>query len=498
MFDKETLGIKSLQVSIFEGWFAVILLTAGVSFIVPFAVFLGATPLEIGFLAAFPVLFGSWSQLLSIKILERFKSRKWPIVVFTFIQAILFIPIAFIPFIFKEGQVFWLILFYTLSIISGYVGGPLWQSLMRSLIPSKIIGSYFGFRNYVVGISSFIFLIIFGFSLRLFSENLAFVFLGIFLLSALGRIISSILFTKMDEPKDLVGFKKDGGFTSFFSELLHTNFGKFVLFGALMSFGIALTGPFVSLHLLENIGLKEDYVLYTLVVSVAMVSTVISMPYWGKLMDRYGMVKVLKASSILAVCFPLCYVFVRFPLGLLFVQFLDGLIFAGFNLVLASFIFDVSHQDKIVRYAGYQTVFFGTATFLGAMLSGFIQSLGITFFWLSTSFYVVCVLSFIFRFFVYKLFIGGISEVKQVEDIDSKQIVFSVLTFAPVTKTVGEVFVPFESGIKKAEISFNERLKHLGALVEHGSKKLGNTVEEKFFDGLRTFEDTIKREKLKK
>ena len=498
MFEKQTLGIKSLQISILEGFFAVVLLSAGISFIVPFAVFLGATPLEIGFLAAFPALFGSWSQLLAVKFLEKFKSRKWPIVIFIAIQALLFVPIAFIPFIFKEAQVSWLILFYTISIIFGYLGGPLWQSLMRSLTPPEIIGRYFGFRNYVVGISAFIFLIIFGFSLRLFSENLAFVFLGIFLLSAFGRLMSALLFTQTDEPDSPKRNQSEGSFTSFLFELLHTNFGKFVLFGALMSFGVALTGPFVSLHLLENIGLKNDYIMYTLIISAGMISTFISMPYWGKLIDRYGIVKVIKASSLMVAFFPLAYVFVRFPEGLILVQFLDGLIFAGFNLALASFIFGISNQDNIVRYASYQTVFFGTAIFFGAMFSGFIQSLGISFFWLSTSFYVVCVISFAYRFFIYKLFVGEISEFKQVEDIESRKIVFSILTFAPVTKTMGEMFIPFEGRIKKVGISFGERLKHVGSLVENGSEKLGLVVEEKFFDGLSAFEDAVKKNKLRK
>ena len=86
--------------------------------------------------------------------------------------------------------------------------------------------------------------------------------------------------------------------------------------------------------------------MYTLIISSTLAVTLISMPYWGKLIDRYGMIKVLKASSFLVALFPLLYILVRIPEGLIFVQFLDGLIFAGFNLALANFVYNVSTQEK--------------------------------------------------------------------------------------------------------------------------------------------------------
>jgi len=493
MFEKQTHGLPNLKYSVYEGIFATILLSSAVSFIVPFAVYLGANALEVGFISAFPALLAAWAQLLSMWLIKKFNSKKWLIIGLVIIQSALFIPIALTPFIFQTNQVVWLIIFYTLSLIFGSLATPPWNSWMKEIIPSEIIGSFFGFRNSIIGGVSLIFFLIFGFSLKLFEIELAFIFLGIFLIASLSRFISAILFIKITENKCDIFFEKEQNFLEFAKELRNSNFGLFVLYGSLMSFAISLTGPFVSFHLLNNIGLKNDYIMYTLIISSTLVATLISMPYWGKLIDKYGMIKILKASSFLVALFPLLYIAVRTPEGLIFVQFIDGLIFAGFNLALANFVYNVSSQQKIIKYVSYQAVFFGTGTFLGASISGFIQSININFWFLTNAFFVMCLISFILRYIFYKTLINKVSEVKQVEQIASRQIVFSVITFTPVFEAISETFMPFENGLKQIEMSFGERVKLFGKFIDSSAKKLDHGFSETYTE-LKRFEK--KEEKI--
>jgi hypothetical protein len=128
MFENKTHGIKDLKLSIIEGVFAVILLSASISFIIPFALHLGANSIQIGFLTAFPAFFAAWLQLFSLKILNFFKKRKTMVIIFSFLQIIFFLPIVFIEFFLTSNQIFWLIIFYTLSLVLGSVSGPIWQS----------------------------------------------------------------------------------------------------------------------------------------------------------------------------------------------------------------------------------------------------------------------------------------------------------------------------------------------------------------------------------
>jgi hypothetical protein len=160
------------------------------------------------------------------------------------------------------------------------------------------------------------------------------------------------------------------------------------------------------------------------------------MPYWGKLIDRYGVRKILKATSYLAISFPILIILVRAPEWIILVEILNGVIFSGFNLALASFIYKFSGESRIMRYASYQAVFFGTSAFLGTIISGFIQSFEFSFWIINTSFYLVCLISIIVRFISYKSLINKIKEERAVEYIESKKIVQSILTFTPLRETV--------------------------------------------------------------
>ncbi|MDD4251242.1 MAG: MFS transporter [Candidatus ainarchaeum sp.] len=498
MFDKQTLGLNDLKFSIMEGFFAVILLSASISFIIPYAIYLGATSLEIGFLTAFPALFAAWAQLFSIRILDVIKSRKKMVIIFCFLQILLFIPIMFIQFILNENQIFWVILFYTFSLVTGALAGPIWQSWMKSIVPNKIMGSFLGFRNSIVGVSTFAFLLIFGFSLKLFEAQIGIVFFGIFLSGVFGRFIGTLLFFKISEPKEKINFEKKIRFIGFVKNLKKNKFGYFILYGSLMSFGIALTGPFVGYHYLENLGLKNDYFIYTILISTAMIASIIGMTYWGKIINQFGSIKTLKATSRLVIFFPILYVIIRNPLPLLLVQFFDGLLFSGFNLALATFVYDYSSSKKIIRFGTYQAIFFGTAIFFGAIISGFLQTFQVNFFFISNSFYLICLISVIVRFIVFKKYFKKVTEVKQVDYIKTNKLVYSILTFEPVMKMIPKI-VLFDDENKKIKITIKKRIEYMNKIIDNQSNHLTNVlINNKIKTKIREKTNNLKIKRLNK
>ena len=520
MFDKYTGGSKSLKRSVVEGCFGSILLTAGASFIIPFALYLGANSIEIGFLNAFPILLGAWLQLLSIKLLERYRSRKRLVVVFVALQALSWAPIALLPFIPITNKIFWLFVFYTAGVVFGGAPGPIWQSWMKSLIPSKILGTYFGFRTAVVGAFSFIVLLFFGWLLGFFESAPLIAFAFIFGASVLGRLLSSLTFTKISEAKDgnsaciecteingskvcRVCYAPDGfeknekiSFLRFLHNLKTTNFGYFVLFGSLMTFAISLVGPFFSMYLIND--LKIDYFSYTLIVASTTLSSLISMPYWGRLMDRHGTRKILKATSLLAAFYPIALIFSRNVPALIVAEFFNGVIFSGFTLALANFIYDSSKQSKIIKFASYQAVLFGTATFFGVMLGSYLMDLNLSFGILSNSFYVICASAVVIRLVVYKALIGKVREVKPVEYIPSKKLVFAALTLRPVREDTLGYLTPFiQTGIRDIEYDL-EKVEDIGRKelrkAEEVSIKELKKAEDVSLKEFRAVEDLGRRE----
>lgn len=482
-----------LQFSIVEGIFASIMSGGAVVFIVPFAVFLGADSLQIGFLLAFPALFAAFAQLGSLKFLEIYKKRRTAVMVLVFFQALSWLLIGLIPFLFKGNEMFWLILIYTLGNIIGSTAGPIWQSWMSSITPREILGEYFGVRNALTGTGVFLMMLLSGLFLKFIEPSFTLIaFSFIFILSFLGRMFSTATFAKIDDPEFVIE-KDSTHFFNFLSQLRKDNFGYFVLFGSLMTFAIALIGQFLSLYLLEGLGLKNDYLLYTIIVCAPAITTLISMPYWGKIIDKYGLIKTLKVTGLLACFYPLLLILVREPLGLIFIEALSGIIFSGFNLCLANFIYESFKQEKIIKYAGYQAALFGVATFTGTILSGWVQTYNLSFGILTNSFFVICAIAIVLRLTIYSLLIGKIKEVRETKEIKDKTLIISVLTFEPVRETLfASAFVI----ISKTEDFTIKGVKTFGSIAKKGiitAEEYTKTAEKLAENGLENVENITKK-----
>jgi|GEM_PF-1425432 len=495
MLDKINTYSRPLRLSIIESMLSSLMFGGGMIFLVPLAVFFGANSLEVGFLNAFPILLGAWFQLGSIRLLQKFKTRKKAVSVFVALQAIAFLMIATIPVLFPQNQVFWLIVFSTLGTIFGAIVGPLWQSWMRSITPGEVIGEYFGLRNSLAGMVVFLTTLGCGFYLQLVEPSfMAFAFAGIFALSFVGRGLASMLFTKIEDP-ELVLEKDSTTLFSFVKQLKKENFGYFVLFGTLFTFGVSLVGPFFSFYILNDLGFKNNYFAYTLIISAASASALIGMPYWGRIIDKFGTIKVLKATAILAAIYPLGLILIRDIQGLIFLELMSGLIFSGLNLCFASFIYQSFEPKKIIKYSAYQGVLFGTATFAGIILSGYVQTLNFSFLSLSSPFYVICALAVVFRLIVYVSLSGKINEVKQTQPINEDKLILAVLTFEPVRETMhasfGVIVSTTELTIKKATVNtiskilsaksitkkeLIETMRVLKMISEHTTQPIGTSI----------------------
>ncbi len=344
--------------------------------------------------------------------------------------------------------------------------------------------------------------------LNLFEPTLTlFAFVIIFLLSFLGRILSSFLFTKIEDPPVEIDSNEKIWLFDFIKELRQNNFGYFVLFGTLMTFAIALVGPFFSLYLLNNLGLQNDYFTYTIIICSSAAASLISMPYWGKIIDKYGTIKTLKATGLLASIYPLALILIRDPAGLIVAEFLSGIIFSGFNLCLANFIYESFKAEKIVKYASYQAVLFGTATFVGIMISGYVQTFNISFQILSNTFYIMCTFAIIIRLLVYLTLIKKISDVRETTPLKNDQLVIGVLTFEPVRETLEAsatlLLTTTEKEFKttvhtigrikdKGEEELKEGAMFVGELGSKGKKRIVKTArdaEEFAVEGIERVED---------
>jgi len=136
-----------------------------------------ATTQQIGYLTSIPnfatMLVLLWTPLLS----ERARSRKAFVIPIDLFLCLLWLPILAIPFLFHTNQLWWLIIFVTLSTVAGNIIGAPWSAMMADLVPPEIRGSYFGLRNGIGNLITLVFSFVAGGLLQIFTGNtrLAFV-----------------------------------------------------------------------------------------------------------------------------------------------------------------------------------------------------------------------------------------------------------------------------------------------------------------------------------
>lgn len=428
---------KSLTYSIWDGSFWSVMYGFGESFFSAFAVFMNATNLQLGFLASFPQMIGSFFQLLSYKMIETFHSRKKTVVFFALLQAFLHIPIALV-FFFGEFKVIYLILFVCIYFILGMLAGPAWTSWMGDLVDENKRGSYFGVRNKICGSVSFISYLLAGYILQNYNTN-SYVYFGFFILfmiAFLARIVSAFFLTKKYEPEFELEPQKTFGIIEFLKEAKNNSFGVFVFFLCFFNFSVAIAGPFFVPYMLND--LKLNYIIFTIINATAMVTKIIVMPLWGKACDRFGERKIIAATGLLMPLIPILWVFSTNPYYLILIHIFTGFVWAGVELSTFNYIFSSTEPQKRVSYVAYYNVLNGISVFLGAIVGGIIVKYNHL---LWSSYLLVFIISGILRAAAFIIFVPKLKEPRTVQHITNSKLLIDIMLSMPQT-AIRDLFVP--------------------------------------------------------
>ena len=362
---------KSLSLSWKEGIPANIMIGIIDYFIVPYALFLGASTQGIGFLVAIPHLIGSITQLFAPRLIRKVGSRLKFVVIASTIQALVLVPIALLaltPFSHRTWLLIgWMMFFRVLANLNSTA----WGSLISEYLPPEKRGHFLGWRSQVIGFAGLVGLAFAGlllFFLKKESGSLAFFVL--FSVASLCRLVSSALIAQMADVPLSHYQESDFTFYQFIRRFRESNFVKFIFFVSSVMFSAHLAAPFFSVYMLRD--LHFSYLYYLSVNISGVIAGLIAVPLWGKHADMIGNAKILKAVGFIIPLVPLLWLFSENLFYLMCVEFVAGFTWAGFNLCAANFIYDAVVPQKRVRCIGYFSLFNGVAIFLGSSLGGFL------------------------------------------------------------------------------------------------------------------------------
>jgi MFS family permease len=199
----------------------------------------------------------------------------------------------------------------------------------------------------------------------------------------------------------------------------NTNIGKFILFNALLAFTVNVASPFFSVYMLRD--LKLNYLNYVIVVSLPTLGMLIFMPFWGRLIDRVGTVKIMKVSALFVPIMPFMWLLGTSVPYLCLIQMIGGFSWAGFNLAISLFLYYAAPLENRTRYiALYNALMFGGVA-IGSLLGGVIAPL-VPSLW-GNALFTIFLISGVARILVIAVFMPGVKEVRQLPQTSVREMI---------------------------------------------------------------------------
>ncbi len=337
-----------------------------------YALYLGATPFEIGLISSVPLLGQLVSPLMAW--LAGLLGRRKPLtLVMAFLGRVIWFPVLALPALLPtENRPILLLVVIALSGMFNSSAAVLWVSWMGDVIPAKERGQYIGFRNGFLGVIGMLASLAAGAFIDRFNSPVDFqTVLGI--ATVLGAI-SALMLSGHTEPRTLqarLNLK-----TTWIEPFTDPNFRRVLLFSSYWTFSVLIATPFVIPYLLNQ--LQMSYTQIATLGVIGAVSALLFGPIWGRIADRTGSKPVLVFNTIVAgTLLPATWMLATpgwlWPIWIsavvdAFVNTSTGQ--ASFNLLLSS-----SPQSSRTSFVAVFFAITGLVGFLGGLLSGWLFGL---------------------------------------------------------------------------------------------------------------------------
>jgi len=379
----------ALQVSTFEGMFAVghVALSGnqigGNVFTYGYALLLGAGSVHLGVMTALPQL-ASAAQLVAAHALQHVRSRRRLVMGVCFASRSLFFLAPLLPFVLeRERALIAFIGLFGAAALLMQVAGNSWNSWMSDLIPSSLRGRYLSQRNNLCNLVGLLTGLAGAFALDAYAggptgaspeadARRTVGFVAVFGVAALLGGVSTLLLRFQAEPAREPG-PPPLPFREFVSiPFRDKSFRQVLLVFSIFSFGNGLGNPFWVPYFLEDLG--GSYGLLTTLTAAGGVAGLLTLPLWGRTIDRFGARPCLLLFGLVVSLHPLYYLVATpdFRLPIVVDYLSSGIFWNAWNLAALDLLFTIAPAERGRRamYLAAQAACAGSSLALGSFLSG--------------------------------------------------------------------------------------------------------------------------------
>jgi MFS family permease len=348
-------------------------------FLAACAIYLDASNLTIGLLAAVPHL-TQFIQLIGVYLVERFRTRRLISVVSATtarISYVVMVAAMLVPL--TDLALAMLVAAVALRYSFGAIAGAAWNAWLPDIVPLERRSEFFGKRLRIMAIV--------GTGLSLAAAGLVdwwsghtpdgfrYAYMVLFALALVSGLHSVYCMARMPEPK--MGLRSQElplvrVLAKPFSDI---NFSRLMLFLGTWNFAVNLAAPFFTVYMLRRLGL--DLTLVTVFIILSQLSNVLATAYWGRIADRYS------NKSVLGVCGPLfigcifAWTFTTFPERhlltiplLIVIHMLTGVATAGVGLASTTIGMKLAPRNEITSYLACSSVVVSLASGLAPIIGG--------------------------------------------------------------------------------------------------------------------------------
>jgi MFS family permease len=361
-------------------WFGV-LRGLVMTFVSVFALRMGATTGQMGWLAALPALVNVVWLIPAARIIERQRRRLPLMVVAGVLQRMGYLVMAAMPFVIATGRVEALIVINTLIMLPTGVINTAVTSIIPDLTTPERRGQVVRVRWLVLSAVATAAALLGGWFLELLPSPLNYqVLLGLgAALSLFGmrylrriRVPGSVRARRSDEPRRRYSLRRLRqsliGFAS------HREFIRFAATTFVFYAGLYLPGALWSILRVRELGASDAWI--GIIAVTVNVSTIVGYFFWDRISARRGDRWLLRVAAFGIAVYALLTAFVPTIGWMIPTSILGGLAWSGCNLALFRILLDVCPQEHRPTYVALYTALLNIAAFaaplLGTVLSDWI------------------------------------------------------------------------------------------------------------------------------
>ena len=358
----------------FDGLFASASDNIVLTYVTLYILALGATRGQVGLMSSFSSLSAAVFLLVGAILVERFGRRKEFTVIFGGGMARLAILVlALLPLFIGKQALVWVAIAFSVARDSfGNLTFPAWISFTADIVPMQGRGRFFGSRNFVMGITGMLAILLVGELITRTSIPLGYqISLG---LAFVFGMLSTFSFSHLRDPKDGFPVVKVAG--SFSPRVMlrdmqaHPVFLALSLVMAFWNFSLNIAGPFFNVYMVTNLQFTASMVGITSIVST--VASLLIQRRVGRLSDRWGPRRVQLISMFFIPILPFSWMFITKFWQVNLLNTFGGALWGAFNLVSFNFLLSLTPDAQRARYSAFYQILVMLALAGGAALGAWV------------------------------------------------------------------------------------------------------------------------------